>query len=164
MAAPHQPLGRRQRRSRGSVLIVYLDTSALVKRYVREDGSDRVVEVCSQENAFNLVSSELVVAEMASSLARRQREGLLGAEMLRAVWRAFIGDSTRQYRLHSVDRDVLTEGRRLLLAHSLRTLDALHLATAGRIRRFAGDDCLFLTSDGRQEAAARAEGWTTERV
>lgn len=146
-------------------MIVYLDTSAVARRYFREEpGSSRVAEHCA-EKTNRLVGSELMPVEFASALARRRREGLIDGELLRLAWRTFCGDLRSQFRLAPVDGQVQRVARRLLLAHPLRTLDALHLATAHRLRSLEheeGADWLFLTADSRQEAAAKAEGWRTD--
>jgi len=55
----------------------YVDTSALVKRYIDELGSDWVRAVFSQAPLPSMIVVHLALVEMTSALARRQREGIL---------------------------------------------------------------------------------------
>lgn len=140
----------------------------IVKRYFRnEAGHSRALELMATDPSQRLVSSEIVLVEFASALARRVREGALKQESARLAWRAFLGDSRGGLRLAAVGDEVISEARRLIEKYPLRTLDALHLATAHRLRRVGsqtGAEWAFVTGDRRQESAARAEGWRTELV
>ena len=53
-------------------MIVYFDTSALLKRYVTEQDSDAVVQLWQQ--ASMLATSQILYAEAIASIARRRRE------------------------------------------------------------------------------------------
>ena len=54
--------------------VFFLDTSALVKRYVAEVGSQTVTELVSAPHA-NILIADITRAEFASALNRRLREG-----------------------------------------------------------------------------------------
>jgi len=56
---------------------VFFDTSAFVKRYVNESGSQEVIEICQQ--ADELAMSIIGPAEVISTLCRLVREGALSA-------------------------------------------------------------------------------------
>jgi uncharacterized protein len=55
--------------------LYFFDSSALVKRYVREQGSAWVCEITATEGGHLIRLSLLTSIEIASALARRQREG-----------------------------------------------------------------------------------------
>ena len=57
--------------------LYFFDSSALVKRYVHEQGSMRVRETTASVSGHLIHISILTVAEIASALARRHREGRL---------------------------------------------------------------------------------------
>jgi hypothetical protein len=61
------------------VTTYYLDTSALVKRYIDEVGSNWVRTLLVQSPPPSLIVVHLAIVEMTSALARRRREGLLSA-------------------------------------------------------------------------------------
>lgn len=113
-------------------MAIYIDTSALVKRYVSERGSDAFdafVQTCEED----CVISPLVVTELESVLQRLRRESLIDAKFLRRARETFHADvvaalwAVRPFEPSSFER--ATELIRTLDA-PLATLDALHLASA----------------------------------
>jgi predicted nucleic acid-binding protein len=127
---------------------VYVDTSALLKRYVDEDESVACERLLLADPSW--VTARHTWAEMLRNLARLLR----GAERVR-VRNSFRSDWARML---VVELDETTCARAGDLAETLqvRTLDALHLAAAER----AGAGGLpFLTYDLRQAQAARSLGW-----
>lgn len=124
---------------------LYLDSSAFVKVVVEEPGSAAV-------RAF-----------LSARPARRVSSALLRAEALRAVRaqgadaRAAVREALRRVDLILIDDRILdTAG--LLDAGILRTLDAIHLASALAL----GDDLdAIVTYDGRMVDAARSLGLPT---
>jgi len=124
--------------------MLYLDSSALVKRYLREDGSDAIVAAMDAEGAWCSC-----------------RIGYL--ETARAVWRAAdasaIGDveaDWREFDVVEVDRSLTERAVELALESGLRSLDALHLAAA--LSLGPEDEPTFATWDKRLHRAARAHG------
>jgi predicted nucleic acid-binding protein len=108
----------------------YLDTSALVKRYVSEQGSAWVEELFASEP---VAVSSLAAVELASALARRTREGDLTPADRDSIFSSFL-DDTREYVVLAVTQLMTEDATTMLLTSpptiALRTLDALHLATA----------------------------------
>lgn len=111
---------------------MYLDTSALAKRYLNEVGSDEFEAFLMEEGA-GLIST-LTVAEMRCLLARRRREGSIDAGLEAGIVAAFEEDILMGVlTLQRVQDEDVWEAARLvdrLREHALRTLDALHLAAA----------------------------------
>lgn len=133
---------------------IVFDTSALLKRYLPEQGREAVLAWVNR--AAPLVAAPHCKLELYSALARLAREGLVAEEPLRL---------TREAIEHSfTDIDVLPLTPQLeratiraLEAAPLRTVDALHVAAAWLARAD-----LFVTADRRQAAAARAFGLNVE--
>lgn len=134
----------------------FLDSSALVKRYVAETGSDLVRRIF--EAADEIVVSPVTRLEAASALARRCREGdLTAAEGRRALRR--LDWERPDFTRVRFGPDLERTARRLLFRRSLRTLDAIQLASA----KLAS--CRFLvSSDRRLLVAAEQERLRTEAV
>ena len=131
----------------------YIDTSLLVKRYTPELGSRELDEfLCQTQPA--LFVSELSRVELASALARKNRDGLLDAQKLQAVHEQanadFLSGTIEVVRLES---HVVQRAYELMrsLAQPVATLDSLHLATA-----LLDNAALFMTND-RQLARAAVE-------
>lgn len=127
--------------------MIFLDSSALVKRYVREDWSDLVLELMAEDHDW--AASELAWSETRITLCRRGPEGAPGSrsqDELVADWLRFT--------TVSVDAECLAEAARVSCRSGLRTLDAIHLAAA---TRFPGE-VRFLSFDRRQRKAATELG------
>jgi predicted nucleic acid-binding protein len=135
-------------------MVVYLDTSALVKLFVAEPGDELVHELVEEASA--VVTSRVAYAEACAALTRSRREGRLDESHykealteLKAKWPDFA----------AVQVDELAAGE-LAVQHALRGFDAIHLAAALRIRGSVGKEPVtFATFDARQATAARAESF-----
>ena len=74
----------------------YLDSSALVKRYVTETGSAWVRELC-QDAANAIFISELALVEVGSAFARRYHRGEITDEQRRHYLGVFVYDCAESY-------------------------------------------------------------------
>ncbi len=136
-------------------MILFLDTSALIKLYIAESGSDAMLRKIPDK----LVAvSQLTYAETYATFARRRREDLLTADEHQLVVEAFEGGWETAVQV-PVSDDVLALVPELCRNHPLRGADALQLAAALMIHR-QGVDVHFATSDHRLLDAAEAEGLT----
>ncbi len=108
-------------------MILYIDTSALVKRYVREPGSSEVQALFAEADAIG--SSILARIEMASALAKAVRVEWIQAQEAEAAWRDFLSHWPAFSRISMTT--VLSErAARLAWELGLRAFDAAHLAAA----------------------------------
>jgi predicted nucleic acid-binding protein len=130
----------------------YFDTSAVLKRYVAEVGSDAVEPLLRRHP---LVSSALLVVEITSALHRRRGE--FAAAVLEATWKRF-SDDRGHWRLAAVSGAVLDRAEEVVRSSGVRTLDAIHVATAVLVAWELGSPLAFVTADGVQAAAAREAG------
>lgn len=134
-------------------MIRYFDSSALVKRYVREQGSGQVRRLLRTGVA---VTSRLSPVEIVSALARRRREGDLPASHLKRIV-AEIRRDARQLVLVDLTEAVAERARELLLVHALRASDAVHLASCLLLKEEAGAEVALIAYDDLLIAAAKAE-------
>ncbi len=133
---------------------IYLDTSALVKLYLPEQGSDDLDSRLAGRR--DLLASDLAVTEVASAIGRRRREGTLSDEAGTRLYRRLLENLEEGAFLRArVDPETHRSAERLLLMSPLplRTLDALHLALATQ----AGAASI-VTFDRRLGAAALSFG------
>ncbi len=108
-------------------MICYLDTSALVKIYVAEEGSPIVKE---NINLVTLVAtSKVAYPEARAAFARAQRKEILTDEKYRKVIDNFNAEWPSYYILELTDRVCYLAGT-LAEKHSLRGFDSIHLASA----------------------------------
>jgi predicted nucleic acid-binding protein len=108
-------------------MIVYADTSALVKRLLAEDGADVAGEVW--RTAGRTVASDLIYPEARAALGAARRAGRLDdAGLRRAVCR--LERMHDDIELVQTDRRIVDLAGGLAERHALRGCDAVHLAAA----------------------------------
>ncbi len=134
-------------------MILYLDTSALVKLYVAEAGTREVVE--RVEHATAVATARIAYAEARAAFARHRREGALRVSDLRQVVRDLDAE-WGSFSVVEVSDGVVRRAGALAERHALRGYDAVHLAAAVELRR-AGADVEFAAFDARLCRAARRE-------
>ncbi|MBW8073474.1 MAG: PIN domain-containing protein [Ferrovum sp.] len=129
---------------------VFLDTSAFAKRYVLEQGSDKVVALCQQ--ADSLVVGVICLPELISTLSRLLRE----KKITKVDYQKLKDDAMvdlADIDICQITPDVLASAVSLLETNPLRAMDALHVACAITV-----EADLFVSADSRQLAAARKAG------
>jgi predicted nucleic acid-binding protein len=127
---------------------LYVDSSALLKRYVDEPDSDRAVELLGSDD--ELVTGRHTWVEVRRNLAR-----LLGPTGA-ATARAALHDDAAAFAVVELDAATCELAATIAEQTGVRTLDALHLGAARRL----GTSLSFVTFDVRQAQAARALGFT----
>jgi uncharacterized protein len=136
-------------------LILYLDTSSLVKFYLEEAHTDSVRMWV--HSADLLATSRLTLPETAAALARRELTGTISARQrgrtmadVERDWGEFVAVELDEWQAAS-----------LALSRRLRGFDAVQLAAALTLQRGAGtEELVFSSFDAELNAAARAEGLT----
>lgn len=144
-------------------MIVYLDTSSLVKLYVDEQGSEQVRELA--RDAYTIATSWLAYTEARSAFARKHREGVISPEEYHQRVAEFEREWGVGYLTLEVSYNILQDAGNLAVKRALRALDAIHLASALHIADGAGPptSLIFSSADGRLLVAAQAEGLSCAR-
>lgn len=128
-------------------MTTYVDTSALLKRYVDEHDSDRAVELLASD--ATLVTGRHTVVEVRRTLAR-----VLSPTDATAA-RAVFASDLLSFAIVELDAATCELAATIAEQTGVRSLDALHLGAARRL----GTALTFLTFDVRQAQAARALGF-----
>ena len=129
-------------------MTLYVDTSALLKRYVDEPDSDRAVELLVSDST--LVTARHTVVEVRRNLAQ-----LLTPHDASAARSSFTSDLA-SFAIVELDAATCELAATIAEQTGVRTLDALHLGAARRLGATIG----FLTFDVRQAVAARVLGFS----
>ena len=141
-------------------MILYLDTSALVKLYVRERGS---VQVRAQVNKADAIATSVVAyAEARAAFARLRRERPASGKRHRERVGQLDRDWDR-YALVELTAAVVRSAGELAEQHSLRGFDAIHLASALWLKSAHTGDLAFAAFDRTLTAGAKAAGLTITR-
>lgn len=140
-------------------MIFYFDTSALVKKYVLETGSQKVIELWRE--AEGIAISKVGYAECLAAFYRKKREGEIMSGQLRKVLKIFRNDWTGFIRI-----DVSSELEKLIdritAKHPLRGFDTLHLASCLSLKKALKSRLTFVAADGRLLEAASKERLTIQ--
>ena len=147
-AAPVSP------RRRAATLIVYFDTSALIKLVFDEPGSDVAGELWDRAEA--VASSQLIYPEARAAAAAAQRGGRIDTRTLRAAVRT-IDELCRELDVIGLDHALGRTAGELAERHALRGYDAVHLASATAID---DPDLVIATWDRELALAAIAQNHT----
>lgn len=106
-------------------MILYLDASALVKRYIQDKASQ---DVSTWIKAADLVvTGRITRVEVAAAIARAGRMKLIPADETLAVLRQFRSEGESFQRL-LINKSTVARGDVLAVAHNLRGYNAIHLA------------------------------------
>ena len=139
----------------------YFDTSALVKRYVDEAGRREVLQLLRRSEC---VTSAVLPVELRSALRRRVSDGSLEESRLPVILMRVAADR-RYWTLIEVGTDVLAGAETLVAAYPIRTLDAIHVASAQRFAaRVSMPRLMFVSADKRQTATATAVGLVARQI
>jgi hypothetical protein len=140
----------------------YFDTSALVKRYVNEAGRREVLLQLLRKH--ECVVSAVLPVELRSALRRRVADGTLEAARVPEILKRVSADRA-YWTLVEVGTEVLSAAENLVAIHPLRTLDAIHVASAQVFAAgVAVSDLMFVSADKRQTDAAVVVGLATRYI
>ena len=139
----------------------FLDSSALIKLYHQEPGTERVEEIFTASET-SLIISELAVVELHSALARKIRTGEITLQAEEEVVRNFEKDCADRFVIEPLTSAVVKQAKELLTKHghqkALRSLDALQMASF-TIVRARDEEVVFVCADGRLCDIVKAEGY-----
>lgn len=142
--------------------VYFFDSSALVKRYAREAGSDWVVATTDPAAGHGIYVAGIAGVEVTSAIARRSRGGGLDPADGASILAIFRDDLAGQYQIVSITESIIDAATRLAEAHALRAYDAVQLASAVALQAIRDELGLppstLVSSDLELNAAAVAEG------
>jgi uncharacterized protein len=135
-------------------VILYLDTSALVKLYVPEAESAEVQEMVAAAEVS--ATSQLAYVEAKAAFARKRRERGIPAVGYRTLTRDFDRD-WGTYFVVDISAEVVRFAAELAEKRALKGYDAVHLASALTLFRHGRRPVAFLCFDAQLSSAARRE-------
>jgi predicted nucleic acid-binding protein len=139
--------------------LYYLDTSALVKLYIREPGTDQLLRLANRAVHHRFAVLSLAQVELRSAIRKRERmkdvEGPLASQLIAR----FEQHLETKYVSQPVNSTVLDAAKALVDRYALRAYDAIQLAGCLALARGAGDLApTFVCADRELLHAAASEG------
>ncbi|RJQ42086.1 MAG: PIN domain-containing protein [Gaiellales bacterium] len=135
-------------------MIFFLDSSALVKRYIAEAGSDMVSSLFAGKQM--LAVSWLALPETLAAITRRAKGSAMSAEDLLRVKTQLALDWQR-FLVVYVAGEPVSRVEALIARHGLRGADSIHLSTALWLGQTTNTPINFVAADSELIAAADAE-------
>jgi predicted nucleic acid-binding protein len=136
-------------------MTIYLDASALVKRYIAEVGTREVNQLFAGPAAIG--TSIITHAEVAAALGKATRLGLLARDEAHVALHVFRIQWPSLIRLQ-VTENIASHAGTLAWEHGLRGFDAVHLSAALQWQENVYDPVTFAAFDRRLWQAAQAAG------
>jgi predicted nucleic acid-binding protein len=135
---------------------VFFDSSAFVKRYIDEPGTDTVLAWCDRADEIGLAG--IALPEIVSAFCRLRREGRIGDVQYRQLKSLLLADIA-DAALCDLTPVVLAEAISSLETNALRGMDAIHIGSAVALKAD-----VFISADRRQLEAAGRAGLRVEEV
>lgn len=140
----------------------FLETTAFVKLFVQETGTDELIRLMSNTDDNGKLISAAAPLEVYAAIRRRERAGDIPAEQANEALDILRLEAARMVQ-QPLNPAVLEAARQLIDRQpSLRTSEALQLAAALAARdMFNGMEITFVSTDAKLLAAAESEGFPT---
>lgn len=135
-------------------MIVYLDTSSLVKLYAEETGSEKIRDIAY--NATVISTSKVAYAEARAAFARKQKEDGFSINTLRKIVEDLNRDWESYFIIEITDGLIRSAGD-IAEKHLLRGFDSIHLASAINLKDKTGAEIYFSSNDTKLNRAAEKE-------
>ena len=140
----------------------FFDTSAIVKRYVTETGTNWVAVTIDPTTGHNIYIARITLVELVSAVSRRCNTGTISVADAFAAIHQFRSDFAHQYEVVELTKSVFDDAADLAENHVLRAYDAVQLSAVVDVqndRTVAGMSPITLVSaDLDLNAAAMAVG------
>jgi predicted nucleic acid-binding protein len=135
-------------------MILYLDTSSLVKLYTEEEGSSDVANLVRSSKVTG--TSLVAYAEARAAFARRFRENAFTQREYGRLILSFAEDWDN-YLIIRVTKELVRLAGGLAEKHGLRGFDAIHLSSAVTLHKELDTPIIFSCFDEKLEAASQLE-------
>jgi len=148
------------------VPIYFLESSAVVKRYVTETGTAWVLNLTNPRAGNQLHLARITGVEVVSAIARRTRGGSVSVADAATALADFRHDFTHAYRIVEITPTIVSRAMQLAETYALRGYDAVQLAAALDVQSYLSSltqsGLTMISADVELNAAAMAAGLITE--
>jgi predicted nucleic acid-binding protein len=141
------------------LVLYYLETSALVKLYVYEPGTERLLNLAAGDAGHRFAILSIAQIEFRSAIRRRQRGGEIPASAAEELIETFRRHSEGKFLIQPFSDSLLDVALALIDSYALRGFDAMQLAGYLFLRSISGsEEPVFVCADKVLLSTARNEG------
>lgn len=137
---------------------LYLDTSALIKLYIEEEGTPVLLRLAEELDGDRMTILDIALVEIRSAVRRRERQGDIPGPDANRILNQFEEDASLLYLVQPSSSAVIEDAVRLIDLYPLRAYDALQLAGALTARLGAPSSLTFVSADSDLCESAGSEG------
>lgn len=138
--------------------LYYLETSALVKLYVQESGTQRLLQLVRTANGSRFAVLSLSQVEFSSAIRRRQRAGDIDEKIAGLVLDRFQRHMETKFLRQPLAEPVLDNACEMVERYFLRAYDAVHLSACLALKAASGPEMpTFVSADRELLQAAVSE-------
>jgi len=139
--------------------LYYLETSALVKLYVYELGTDRLLDLTASDAGHRFAILSLALVEFRAAIRRRQRAGEIPHGAADELIETFRRHAEGRFLVQPFTDSLLDVALALVDSYALRGYDSVQLAGYLVLRSVSGaEEPTFVCADKILLSAARNEG------
>jgi len=135
----------------------FLDTSALVKLYIQELGTDRLLDVIDRHQGDRFAVLTIAQVEIRSAIRRRQRSGDIEPEVADNILESVRIHLESRFIRQVVNDAVIDVALEMIDRYALRAYDAVQLAGCLTLRATITEPFTFVCSDHQLLRAAGSE-------
>lgn len=140
----------------------FVDSSALVKRYVQEDGTAWVRALTHRRTGNQILLARITIVEVTSAVARRRGGRTLTTAEASSILSRFRKHVAGRYTIMEITPALLADATTLANRRELRAYDAVQLAAALELNRISQGGIVLVSADQALNDAANAEGLTVD--
>lgn len=143
------------------MVVFYIDTSVMVKRYMEEPGTefaDILFDNVLVSKNHSMATSVLGMVEFIATIRRARKGNVIEDLDLHNIIHHFSKEMEKM-NLLSLDEKTLANSIEVIMDHSLRTADALHLSSALELKKMmtkVGERFFLVTNDKEMIDAAKS--------
>ncbi len=137
----------------------FIDSSALIKRYHYETGTEVIDEIIEKEYSQIFISSVTLI-EVIATLRRKVKERKISKNRFLKLKGVFLYDVEKMYTLIPLDDSVLADALHIAEKYGCKSLDSLQLSSALKAKLIEGE-IIFVCADKQLLKYAKKEGFET---
>ena len=146
--------------------VLFLDSSAITKKYVREIGTAWVMDFFRRKSSNRIYVAEIALVEVLSALTRRHRGKTISNADFTKISNHFRRNFKEKFFKTEINLSIIERAAALAEIHALRGYDAVQPASAvnlhSRRQKSGLPPLIFISADNALNIAAQAEGLTVD--
>jgi predicted nucleic acid-binding protein len=146
--------------------VYFLDSSALVKRYISETGSAWILGLFDPALNNEVFIAAITSVEIIAAITRRSRSGSISITDVTVTCNQFKSDLQKDYQIVEITENIINSGMVLSQTYGLRGYDAIQLAAGRAVNTLCIANGLppitFVSADNELNAAVISEGLMIE--